>query len=53
MSEAYESPVVLTYGELEFEPANNGGCCTLVVCLASIGNCSSSVSNNGNNNGHQ
>jgi hypothetical protein len=42
--ETYEAPEVVTFGELEFEPAtipNGNG--TIIVCRSEIGYCSTQV----------
>ena len=43
MSEAYESPAVVSFGELDFEPADMIYCSTLVSCTAEVGHCTSVV----------
>ena len=43
MAEAYESPVVVSFGELDFEPADLIVCSTLVSCSHEVGNCTSVV----------
>lgn len=42
-TETYESPVVVTFGELDFEPAGNVICSTLVTCSAQQGHCVTTV----------
>ena len=43
MAEAYESPVVVSFGELDFEPADMIYCSTLVSCTGETGHCVSVV----------
>jgi hypothetical protein len=43
MAEAYESPVVVSFGELDFEPADLIVCSTLVSCTGEVGSCTSIV----------
>lgn len=44
MAETYESPVVVSLGELDFEPADIIVCSTLVSCSGEVGSCTSYVS---------
>ncbi|MHB0999706.1 MAG: hypothetical protein ACYC27_10720 [Armatimonadota bacterium] len=41
--DVYEVPEVVTFGELDFEPATTVICSTLVYCSGQHGHCSSTV----------
>lgn len=41
--EVYESPTVVSFGELDFEPTDLVVCSTLVSCSGQTGYCTSSV----------